>query len=90
MLYEYLKTRTTEYLPLFNRPMPRIQIKQYKGRWGSCYDQLNLVTFNFSLVYLDKELIDYVDTMNLGVEKPITLIDNPTTKPDRRPKKRKM
>lgn len=37
-----------------------------------------------------KELIDYVDTMNLGVEKPITLIDNPTTKPDRRPKKRKM
>lgn len=60
ILYEYLKTRTAEYLPLFNRPMPRIQIKQYKGRWGSCYDQLNFVTFNFSLVYLDKELIDYV------------------------------
>ena len=60
ILYDYLEKRITHYLPLFNRTMPRMTIKHYKGRWGSCYDQLNLVTFNFSLVYLDKELIDYV------------------------------
>lgn len=59
-LYEYLRIRIEEYLPLFNRSMPCMQIKHYRGRWGSCYDQLNLVTFNYSLVYLDKELIDYV------------------------------
>ena len=42
ILYDYLEKRITHYLPLFNRTMPRMTIKHYKGRWGSCYDQLNL------------------------------------------------
>ena len=40
--------------------MPYIQIKNYKGRWGSCFYKENKVTFNSSLIHLDKELIDYV------------------------------
>lgn len=60
VLYDYLVETIKRYLPLFHLRMPQVEIKRYKGRWGSCYYEKNLVSFNTSLVFLDRELIDYV------------------------------
>lgn len=61
VLYQYLEQKIKDYLETdFCLPMPQIEIKKYKGRWGSCFYEKQKVTFNLSLVYLRKELIDYV------------------------------
>lgn len=61
ILHNYIEERIIGYLAYdFDLPMPRIEIKKYKGRWGSCYYRENKVSFNLSLVHLEKELIDYV------------------------------
>ena len=59
-LNSYLVEAIQKYLPSFSFSMPSIEIKRYKGRWGSCYYQKNTITFNSSLIFLEKELIDYV------------------------------
>lgn len=61
MLMDYIEERIIHYLTFdFDLDMPKIEIKKYKGRWGSCFYKDNKVSFNLSLVHLDKELIDYV------------------------------
>lgn len=61
LLMDYIEERVICYLAHdFNLDMPHINIKKYKGRWGSCFYKDNRVTFNLSLVHLEKELIDYV------------------------------
>lgn len=61
LLLNYIEERIIYYLSYdFDLDMPYIQIKNYKGRWGSCFYKENKVTFNSSLIHLDKELIDYV------------------------------
>lgn len=66
---KYLKAVLTKYITSridywlknsFNLKMPKIEIKKYKSRWGSCYPGQNKVSFNLALVHLDYELIDYV------------------------------
>lgn len=60
-LRRYLDKRINEYLKYsFMLPKPEIVIKKVKRRWGACYPRKNKVSFNISLVHLDKELIDYV------------------------------
>ena len=44
----------------FILPMPAVEIKKYKSRWGACYPKINKVSFNLALVHLNYELIDYV------------------------------
>lgn len=61
VLLDYIEERVIAYLAHdFDLDMPDIEVKKYKGRWGSCYYQENRITFNLSLVHLEKELIDYV------------------------------
>ncbi len=61
ILMSYIQERIIYYLSYaYHLSMPAIQIKKYKGRWGSCYYRDNRVTFNLSLVHLSKDLIDYV------------------------------
>ena len=61
ILMVYVENRIDHYLKNdFKINKPFIEIKKYKGRWGCCYSKENRVSFNFSLVYLDKELVDYV------------------------------
>ncbi|MCD7894006.1 MAG: M48 family metallopeptidase [Erysipelotrichaceae bacterium] len=61
ILKNYIQERIIYYLSYeYDLPMPIIQIKKYKGRWGSCYYKNNKVSFNLSLVHLSKDLIDYV------------------------------
>lgn len=61
ILLDYIEEKIIGYLAYdFDLPMPTIEIKKYKGRWGSCYYQEQKVTFNLSLVHLEKDLIDYV------------------------------
>lgn len=61
VLLHYIEERMIYYLARdFDLGMPRIEIKKYKGRWGSCFYKDNKVTFHLSLVHLEKELIDYV------------------------------
>lgn len=61
ILYAYIQEKVIEYLAYdFDLDMPSIEIKKYKGRWGSCYYKNNQIRFNLSLVHLEKELIDYV------------------------------
>ena len=61
ILYNYIDERIRYYLKNdFKLKYPKIEIKKYKSRWGCCYTKENRVSFNLSLVYLDKELVDYV------------------------------
>lgn len=58
-IYIYFKIQ--DYLKNdFDLPFPEIQIKKMKSRWGACFYQKNKVCFNFSLVHLDYDLIDYI------------------------------
>lgn len=60
-LYDYLIMKIKAYLDQdFDLDFPEIQIRQMKSRWGACFYQKNKICFNFSLVFLDKELVDYV------------------------------
>lgn len=61
ILYDYIQEKIIGYLAYdFDLDMPRIEIKKYKSRWGSCFYQENKVTFHLSLVHLKQDLIDYV------------------------------
>ncbi len=61
ILYKYIDERIRYYLKNdFKLKYPKIEIKKYKSRWGCCYTKENRVSFNLSLVYLDKELVNYV------------------------------
>lgn len=61
MLSDYIEEKVIGYLVHdFDLDMPMIIIKKYKGRWGSCFYKDNKITFNLSLIHLEKELIDYV------------------------------
>lgn len=60
-LYHYIFSKIQDYLKSdFHLSFPEIQIKKMKSRWGACFYQKNKVCFNFSLVHLDYDLIDYV------------------------------
>lgn len=52
---EYIKQRQN----VISR-VPEITIRKMKSRWGSCFTTRNKVSFNFALVHLDRDLIDYV------------------------------
>lgn len=61
ILLRYIEKRIRAYLQTdFQFPMPQIEIKKYKSRWGSCFYQEHKVTFSLSLIHLSYELIDYV------------------------------
>lgn len=61
ILLDYIEEKVIGYLVSdFDLDMPFIEVKKYKGRWGSCFYKDNKITFNLSLVYLEKDLIDYV------------------------------
>ncbi|MCD7950698.1 MAG: M48 family metallopeptidase [Erysipelotrichaceae bacterium] len=61
ILKDYITSKIIKYLSYdYQLPMPLIQIKKYKGRWGSCYYRQNKVSFNLALVHLSTDLIDYV------------------------------
>ncbi len=61
ILHDYIVEKMIGYLCYdFDLDMPRIDIKKYKSRWGCCYYKENRVSFNISLVHIEKELIDYV------------------------------
>lgn len=60
-LLDYLEERIIYYLATsFDLDMPHIEVKKYKGRWGSCYYKEQRVSFHLSLIHLEKNLIDYV------------------------------
>lgn len=61
ILIKYLIEKTQYYIStMFFLPMPLIEVKKYKSRWGACFYKKNLLKFNISLVHLNKQLIDYV------------------------------
>lgn len=60
-LYQYVSLKIKYYLENdFQLAMPEIQIRKMKSRWGACFYQKNKICFNFLLVHLDYDLIDYV------------------------------
>ena len=60
-LYGYLQTRISYYLQHdFALSMPRIIVKPYRSRWGSCYYERQEVAFNCMLVHFDTRVIDSV------------------------------
>ena len=60
-LSQYLEKRIQDYLQNdFFMKMPAIQIKKMKSRWGACYYRNHKICFSLNLIYIDKELIDYV------------------------------
>ncbi|MEG0367498.1 MAG: YgjP-like metallopeptidase domain-containing protein [Coprobacillus sp.] len=60
-LLDYVEEMVISYLAYdFDLGMPKIEVRKYKGRWGSCFYRENKISFNLSLIHLEKELIDYV------------------------------
>ncbi len=60
-LLDYITERVIYYLVNdFDLGMPKIEVRKYKGRWGSCFFKENKISFNLALIHLDKDLIDYV------------------------------
>lgn len=60
-LYDYAKKRIQIYMMNdFHLLMPDIDIKKMKSRWGACYYLKNKVCLSLNLVFLPKDLIDYV------------------------------
>ena len=39
---------------------PKLEIKKYKARWGTCYPKKNKISLNIALVHVEMELIEYV------------------------------
>ena len=61
LLLDYIEERIIFYLSRdFDLDMFSIQVKLYKSKWGCCYYKENKFSFNWLLIHLDKELIDYV------------------------------
>jgi len=61
VLLDYIEERIIAYLAYdFDLAMPFIEVKKYKSKWGSCFYKMNKVSFNLSLIHLEKQLIDYV------------------------------
>lgn len=61
LLLNYIHERVIYYLSYhFDLDLPDIVVREYKGRWGSCFYKENKISFNISLIHLDKDLIDYV------------------------------
>lgn len=60
-LYRYIKTIIDYYCQKEPRfPVPVIELKKTKRRYGACFYQRNKVSFNPILVHKDKRFIDYV------------------------------
>ena len=61
-LDEYATKRTKEYFDSMYRfeLLPNISYKLVKGYYGKYCKSKNQITYNISLAFLDKELIDYV------------------------------
>lgn len=54
-----ITARVNHYAGIMNLKYGRIFIKQQKSRWGSCSEKGNL-NFNFLLVLMPEEILDYV------------------------------
>ncbi len=55
----YLINRCKELSLSLNLPINSVKIKNYKGRWGSCDVNKNVI-LNKKLIMLDKSVIDFV------------------------------
>lgn len=54
-----IKDRLSHYAPLCGVSFKRVAIRNQRRRWGSCTSKGNL-NFSYRLVFLPKELCDYV------------------------------
>ena len=55
ILYACFK-KMDEYFNIY----PKLEIKAYKARWGTCYPKKNKISLNLSLIHVDVDLIEYV------------------------------
>lgn len=54
--------KMSNYLTVY----PKLEIKKYKARWGTCYPRMNKISINISLIHADLDLIEYVITHELS------------------------
>lgn len=60
-LYQYLVSTVAKYVQKDSRlPMPQIELKKTKRRYGACYYKKNLIRFNSILIHHSTDFIDYV------------------------------
>ena len=65
---EMIRERVEYYAPKMGVTYNRIFIKEQKTRWGSCSSSGNL-NFNWKLILIDEELLDYVVVHELAHRK---------------------
>ena len=65
---EVIRARVEYYAPKMGVTYKRIFIKEQKTRWGSCSAAGNL-NFNWKLILIDEELLDYVVVHELAHRK---------------------
>ncbi len=56
---EYLPKRIKELSILYNLKYNGLKLKNYKSKWGQCDKQRN-ITLNKKLIFLNREVIDYI------------------------------
>ncbi len=54
-----MHARLAQHNQYYQLPIRKVFIKNLKSRWGSCSERGNL-NFNYKLVFLPSELVDYV------------------------------
>ena len=53
--FEYQKVMSSDKIPV-----PEVEVRKMKSRWGCCYSRKGLVKYNTSLIKTPKECIEYV------------------------------
>ena len=56
----FLSAEVARIAPLFGRETPTLSFRAMKGKWGVCRPRENRVTLNLKLVFVPRELAEYV------------------------------
>lgn len=60
LTFELTLNKCFQTMEKYLKRYPKLEIKEYKSRWGCCYPKDNKIILNLSLIHTSLELIEYV------------------------------